>query len=121
MVTLWDVTGWTSARVLHDHRWIVYGVGWSPDGSRLASSGWDNAIRLWDPATGTCVQVLSDSDDPTYFFGVAWSPDGERLASGTYIDCGLVWEVTAHPHLWVGVEAPYLIPCLAWGLAGMRC
>ena len=58
-------------------------MGWRPDGKLLASSGWDNAIRLWDPATGSCVQVLRDLDHPeTHFFGLAWSPDGTRLASG---------------------------------------
>ena len=96
VVTLWDVAGATLPRVLRGHRWDVYGVGWSPDGSRLASSGWDSAIRLWDPATGTCVQVLRDLDDAgTFFYGVGWSPDGHLLACGTYRRGVQVWDVTA--------------------------
>jgi len=114
LVIIWDVTGKMPPRVLRGHSWTVFGVGWSPDGSRLASSGWDMVIRLWDPATETCVQVLSDSDDPTYFFGVAWSPDGERLASGTYMHGVLVWEVTAHRRRWVGRQLPTWIRCVAW-------
>ena len=120
LVTVWDAEGLTPPRVLRGHSWNVQGVAWSPNGRLLASSGWDNAIRLWDPTTGICVQVLSDSDDPTIFFGVAWSPDGECLASGTYMHGVLVWEVTAHRRRWVGRELLTWIRCVAWSPEGTR-
>ena len=58
VVTLWDVAGATLPRVLRGHRWDVYGVGWSPDGSRLASCGDDGAIQLWDLHSGQHLRTL---------------------------------------------------------------
>jgi len=106
---------------LRGHRWTVSGVGWSPDGSRLASSGWDNAIRLWEPATGTCVQILRDLDHPdTLFNGVAWSSDGEHLASGTILQGVLVWDGTARSQRWVSRQFPTWIRRVAWSPDGTR-
>jgi hypothetical protein len=77
---------------LRGHRWTVYGVGWSPDGKWLASSGWDNTIRLWEPATMTCVYVLRDLEHPDILFnGMAWSPDGELLACPAFGHGVLLW------------------------------
>ena len=100
-------------------------MAWSPDGSRLASSGWDNAIRLWEPATGTCLQVIRDRDHPdTLFCGVAWSPDGKRLASATYGRGVLVWDVAAGSLRWIGREHAHLDPSRGleprWHAAGRR-
>jgi len=107
--------------MLRGHRWTVSGVGWSPDGSRLASSGWDNAVRLWDPATGTCFQILRDLDHPdTLFNGVAWSPDGERLASGTILQGVLVWDGTERSQRWVSRQFPTWIRRVAWSPDGTR-
>src|SRR5947209_16724027 len=98
-------TGGTPARVLRGHRRDVYGVAWSPEGSRLASSGWDSTIRLWDPTLGCCLQIMGDSDSAdTLLFGLAWSPDGKLLACGTYQRGVQVWDVTARCRRWVGEE-----------------
>ena len=78
-------------RVLDAHQWVVYGVTWSPNGSLLASSGWDNAIRIWDSMGGRCLHLLRDPDPTgTLFYRVTWSPDGCLLACGSYkgIDVG---------------------------------
>ena len=85
LVTIWDADAGAAPVELRGHQWIVQGVAWSPASQIVASCGWDNSIRLWDAATSTPDQILSDADDPIYFFCVAWSADGQRLAAGTYM------------------------------------
>ena len=55
-------------------------VIYSPDGSLVASAGSDNAVQLWDPASGQRVAVIPAHDDDVS--ALAFSPDGELLATG---------------------------------------
>ena len=78
----------------------------------LASSGWDNAIRLWDPTSGTCVQILRDLDHPdTLFYGLAWSPDGKQsgLRNLAAWRAGVGCDSSA-PGAGSGGQLPYLDP-----------
>ena len=43
-------------------------VAFSPDGTRIASGGFDNTVRVWDPATGKPV-----GDPLTGHTGPVWS------------------------------------------------
>jgi len=63
-----------------NHGSLVNFVACSPDGSILASAGWDHLIRLWDTATGHEIRQLGQQAD--YPYCVAFSPDGQALAVG---------------------------------------
>ena len=55
----------------------VWGMAWSPDGTRIVSVG--NELRIWDVQQGTSL-ITVESSAPS----VAWSPDGTRIVTGGY-------------------------------------
>ena len=66
------------------------GVAYSPDGHRLATSGTDHKVRIWDVDTGQPIgQPLSGHTGTA--LRVAFSPDGHRLASTSTDDTVRLW------------------------------
>ena len=63
----------------------------SADGSRLFSGSDDNTIKVWDVATGACLQTLEGHADAVY--SVCVSADGSRLFSGSDDNTIKVWDV----------------------------
>ena len=66
----------------------VYGVGWSPDGARLASTRYDGLLQFWDTRTGRNLAALPTSDKPN---ALAWSPDGRLVATGNDDGGAQIW------------------------------
>ena len=116
---VWDATSLDDARVLRGHASFVYDLAFSPDGTRLASAGWDGfvgkagGLRVWDVASGDLVGSAGESSG--IYSAAAWSADGSRVygmaravgnASGPSVMC--LDTTTARP-----IDAP---SGLAWNL-----
>src|SRR5437588_5966233 len=73
------------------HTAPTYGLTFSPDGKTLATAGFDNLVKLWDPATGKEQKVLTGSGGPVYC--VVFHPEGKVLASSGNDGVIRLWNV----------------------------
>ena len=71
-------------------RQVLYGVGFAPDGKRVASGGADKVVRIWDVATAKLQSTLVGHRDT--ITPVAFSPDGTLLASGSDDTTVRLWD-----------------------------
>ena len=79
-------------RTMEGHTGTVFSVCVSADGSRLFSGSTDSKIKVWDVATGACVQTL---EGHTYgVISMCVSADGSRLFSGSYDNTIKVWNIS---------------------------
>lgn len=75
-------------RVLGSHRSRVQTCAWSADGQRLASTGGDGVLRVWEIEGRTAPTV---PDSAGWIVTVAWAPNGSRLAFGDDDGAVFVW------------------------------
>jgi WD40 repeat protein len=81
----------TDLLTLSGHTDAVNGVAYSPDGTRLASAGTDDTVRVWDAITGQ-EALPSLRGHRGHVYAVAYSPDGRRLASAGLDKTVRVWD-----------------------------
>jgi len=88
-----DVQDWYQTKtILGGHEDSILCVAFSADGKTLASSGWDNVIKIWD------VAKARPFGDPLrqhrgYVSGLAFLPDGKTLASSSQDASVIVWNL----------------------------
>jgi WD40 repeat protein len=80
------------------HETDVRSVAFSPDGTTLATVGYDQAVKLWDVASGA--ELASAPGHTRQVSNLALSPDGRLILAGSYDGTLRVWDITgddAHP------------------------
>jgi WD40 repeat protein len=75
----------------------VWSLAYSPDGKVLASAGYDNQVRLWEPATGKELGRLAGHQ--SYLQPLAFSRDGALLATGSADKTVRLWDVATRKQL----------------------
>lgn len=82
---------------LHGHAGPVYGVAYSPDGTRIATASNDKTAKIWDAVTGK--ELLTLSGHTNRVLDVAFSPDGIQLVTGSGDQTAKVWDATTGKEL----------------------
>jgi len=77
------------------HKGYVYGVAFSPDGSRLVSVGADRRIQLYDGKTGEATVQVGEGEHKGSIFGVSWAKDSKRFVTASADQTVKLWDVEA--------------------------
>ncbi|MBI4676781.1 MAG: caspase family protein [Elusimicrobia bacterium] len=85
-----DLDTGEEARVFRGHGGEVTEVAVSADGTRLATTGMDNRVRVWDLAAGR--ELWDGWAGSSEASVLAFSPDGLRLLTQAYGDKVAVWD-----------------------------
>ena len=75
---------------LYGHTAPVECVSYSPDGTQVASGGYDGTIKLWDASTGTEVRTLQGHTNAVW--DLSFSSDGTRIVSGSWDHTVKIWD-----------------------------
>ncbi|MGK0190047.1 MAG: WD40 repeat protein, partial [Verrucomicrobiales bacterium] len=89
---LWDVESGAKLREFGGHRDVLYDAEVSPDGSLLATAGYDRIIRIWKIADGELLHTIDYHKGA--IFDLAWHPSGKVLASASADETVKLWRVS---------------------------
>ena len=95
-VKIWDLSHEIPGmkRSFQAHQGAARWVRLSPDGKRIATSGNDLLVKLWNAESGELEQQFSGHDRHVY--GVDFHPDGQHLVSQDLMGNVVVWDLNTN-------------------------
>jgi WD40 repeat protein/DNA-binding SARP family transcriptional activator len=105
LIDVRDAETGASLRRWRGHDVDVTGVAFNHDGSMLATTGKDGALRVWNPATGEELAVMAGARPHDTVTGPSFSPDGSLVAAGWPTE-GVVRILELSSGEIMGIEAP---------------
>ncbi|OPY74546.1 MAG: WD domain, G-beta repeat [Syntrophorhabdus sp. PtaU1.Bin153] len=85
-------SGNRSSDICESHSYY-YSVAFSPDGRYALSGSYDNAVKVWDIASGEKLRVFTGHTDAVE--SVAFSTDGTRVLSGSRDKTVKLWDFSS--------------------------
>ncbi len=79
--------------LLGEHSTEITSIRFAGDGRRIVTSGFDEAARVWDVATGEVIQTVRSEFGLGNFLCASLSPDGKKLVTAHIKGSVIVWDV----------------------------
>jgi WD40 repeat protein len=92
-------------------------LAWSADGSLLATSGQNTAVRLWTAVADAPTLFAELAGHGDVVSGVAWSPDGTQIATSSQDNLVRVWQAADAQEVWQQ-DMHDLAMSIAWSPTG---
>lgn len=89
-VKLWNTETGQPIRTFRGHTGVPYRVAWNPEGTRLISTGYRGAAKIWDVNAKT--QSIAPPPQKTSIQSVAWGPNGRLLVFDDANHALIVWD-----------------------------
>ncbi len=67
-------------------------LDFSPDGTHIATGGFDHKLRIWDAESGKEIRTIAGHRNNV--LGLAFSPDGKQIASASTDQTLAIWQVS---------------------------
>src|SRR6266436_3519072 len=100
------------------HSGRVNGLGWSPNGLRVASVGSDKSLQVWDSSTGRKYIIYRTTSSGLN--SVSWSPDGRYFASGGNDKMVQVWDAITRSNVFTYRGHTGYVTSVAWSPDGKQ-
>ncbi len=97
----------------------VRSVGWSPDGSQVATGSYQGRIIVWDSASGDVAQTLTYSTGRMLIRAVAFDPSGTLLASAQDNTIA-IWDIASGQNVRLLDGHGDIVNSIAWSPDGSR-